>query len=249
MKEKFKHAYDIQFKEIEHFKNYPEMMPFVGRNYEDTKVLFIGESHFLNGAILFEKTPKFENQWYNQESSQLPLKQNDSDPNFLGAIYTREVLDDFMYGSSSKSYRIFSNLAAEMQDCIAQKSDNARSVFENVAFYNYYQRPAFSSGDSIEDNEEDNEKAYSVYKEVVQILQPKKVIFVSSKAASIYKYYKSRKYRDTDGKMNHPEYDSVSHPGSSWWNRRSKNYGENVDGTNRTGREKFKWLIEEAAKG
>ncbi|MBP5286483.1 MAG: hypothetical protein J6Z08_01130 [Elusimicrobiales bacterium] len=40
-------SFNSKLLEIEHFKHYPQMIPFVGKNYKETGLLVIAESHYL----------------------------------------------------------------------------------------------------------------------------------------------------------------------------------------------------------
>ena len=235
--------YDKQLLEIDHYKKYPVMMPFVGKSYSNSnaKILLIAESHFLHSEtaeiIGKEEFDRLRTDWYKRSSTDFE-KQGLR----IHSIYTRAVVYSALYNDYSNSFRIFYNINSEARETFKLNGLEGNPL-EYMCFYNYFQRPAFQSGKSIIDTEEDNEKAFAVYNEVVQILKPDLVIFVSAKAANIYKYYRNQKYKGIASGLNQPDFDVVPHPGSSWWNRKSKNYGKNIDGTNRTGREKFRHIL------
>jgi hypothetical protein len=235
--------FDKQLLEIDHYQKYPVMMPFVGKSYSNsnTKILMVGESHFLHSEsaeiIGQEEFDRLKLDWYKRD-----LRQFEKLRLQIHSIDTRSVVYSAIYGSFSNSFRIFYNINSELRG-IFEHEGLGDIPLEHMCFYNYFQRPAFQSGKSINDTEEDNEKAFAVYNEVVQILKPDLVIFVSSKAANTYKYYRNQKCKDFDSSLSHPDFDAVPHPGSSWWNRRSKNYGKHHNGQYRTGREKFQSLL------
>jgi hypothetical protein len=111
----------------------------------------------------------------------------------------------------------------------------ADQVFPQFAVYNYFQRPAFVEGESIVNNNQDNRVAYETLKTLVSILQPRSIIFVSSKGFDAFWW---NRHNDSDKSIfDGIQIDGVPHAGCAWWNRQAKSYG------NRTGREKFIDLI------
>ena len=54
--------YDSELKKIRHYQLHPEMLPYIGRHYPQTRILILGESHYLS-----EKEPidvKHLEEWY-----------------------------------------------------------------------------------------------------------------------------------------------------------------------------------------
>jgi len=94
--------------------------------------------------------------------------------------------------------------------------------YSNICYYNFFLKPAVY-GKTISQSSQDIYMANLVMKELVEILNPNAIIFVSRKA-----YQFSKKSSKTS---------SVPHPTTSWWNRPSKVH------KNKTGKEKFKDLL------
>jgi hypothetical protein len=237
VKARYYSRYDKKLQEITHYRNYPEMMPFIGKFYpgSKTKILIIGESHFLNGGQLMKDAQIFkEKSWYDLEANLLPKKEEPNGDNFIGAIFTREVIEDFIYRSTGKSYAIFRNLASVLKGHLPFWPDRYKTVFENIAYFNYFQRPSFKSGKSIKNNTRDDEVAFSVFISVIQVLKPNVIFFASQKAFKTYAAVLMKNPTEVVPPV-HP----FPHPGSSHWNTKSKEYQVNRDGIERTGKEKF----------
>ena len=52
--------YDEQLKNVSHYRVHPEMMPFIGRNYPKTRILILGESHY----VCPEDREMISDEWY-----------------------------------------------------------------------------------------------------------------------------------------------------------------------------------------
>ena len=66
----FTTRYDEQLQTLVHYQNYPEMLPFIGTNYDshEKKLLIIGESHYLPKDTLVDVM-----KWYEMDSSMLSV--------------------------------------------------------------------------------------------------------------------------------------------------------------------------------
>ena len=214
-------------------------MPFIGKFYgdADVKIVVVGESHFLDGNNLNRKAPEFTKEsWYDLNANDLPKKEQEGD-NFIGAIYTREVIEDFIYRSKGRSYTIYKNLASVMDKQLPYWPGKKNTVFENVVFLNYFQRPSFRPSKAIINSKKDNEVAFNVFIGVIKVVKPD-VIFVASIEA--FKAFSSELTKYPDEKL--PQIHPLPHPGGSspyWTSKKSKEYQVHEDGKARTGKEKF----------
>ena len=87
-------------------------------------------------------------------------------------------------------------------------------MFQYIAFMNFFQQPAERTGKSIKVTERDREVANSTLRDVMRVIEPDFLFFVSSRA---WQYYaKDLLQRDRVGHS--------CHPTSSWWNRKSGKY-------------------------
>ena len=111
-------------------------------------------------------------------------------------------------------------------------------MFRYCAFMNYFLRPA-ETGVSLKRIELDQDKSFNNIIDISKILKFDCVIFVSKMAYNDFNWY----IRDRKHNLNF-EYFSIPHPGSAWWNRKSKAY-VNSQNEQLTGKEKFIEIIHE----
>ena len=162
--------FDLELKKIDHYLRYPQMLPFIGDEFEKTKLLLIAESHYLppNSKVILDGSNDFK-KWY--EADEDTLEQEDKD-----WIHTRETIKNNT--TTMKNLQEVLKLAGENLG----KTDK----YEYVAFMNCMQRPAgYYPGNIKSWKKVDNEKAREVVQKVVKILQPKAICFVSTKASNV----------------------------------------------------------------
>jgi hypothetical protein len=230
--------YDKQLMQsIAHLNSYPEMKPFIGSKWRDTpyKTLLLGESHFIPGNDLLSiSTMDYVNDWYGANSSGL----QESTQGYLAKyINTRNVINIADKQGEFKFHdalNIFYNVKSVIKTEIAALLVEPH-IFPFFSFYNYFQRPAFKEGASIINNDKDNEIAYNMIKEVIKIIEPQKIIFISKKASTAF--YSKRHQHQEKALFENLFIDTVPHPSCAWWNRTSKAYG------NKTGKEKFSDIV------
>lgn len=221
--------YDEELNNIPHYINYPEMRPWIGVNYthEKVKLLTVGESHYLTMDSKYHLNPE---DWYDGVLT--------SDKEDIGGINTRNVIDR---GTATKwkkkSYVIFKNT----EDALFSSqlfSDKPDSAYYNIAFMNYFQRPAQVTGKSIRLETMDENIAKEVFLKVVDCINPTAIIFTSSLA------YKSAKRSGTLKSLESKKipFTRSPHPATSWWNRKSKKY------KNKTGKDHFISFVNEQVK-
>lgn len=212
-------SYDNDLKKIEYYQKMPQMMPWVGLQYgkKYSKVLFVGENHYFpkGSTVHLDK-----NNWYNIDKNKL----NDNEIEYTN---TREVLFKHF-----KRNGIWKNPANIME---VGENEN---IYQNFAFYNFFQRPAGKEGKGININRRDKEVANDTYNKIVKILEPEIIIFLSVKA---YENCITKKINDKT------IVNFVPHPGSPWWNRKSKKYGFEKE-TKLTGKEKFEKIVKRYIK-
>lgn len=163
-----KNHFDEQLKKIDHFQKFPSMLPYIGENYFTAlkKILVIGESHF------FDHYPQNENPkinpgakvWYSSTEKEL---QEDK----RLCIDTRNVVQ-------TSTHHFFNSLEHILSQSIKYTSPKA---VHNIAFMNAFQRPSNHKGQSIKGLavEQDFQVASSTISQVIEIIKPDVVIFVS----------------------------------------------------------------------
>lgn len=194
--------YDKDLLKITHYKAYPQMMPFIGEKYDEKKLLVIGESHYLPECS--EKS----SDWYRHDWNYLDEEEK-------GWINTSELIRNTKY---NKAHTIYKNIDLAFKEVFNVKDES----WHYMAFMNFFQRPAEKTGKSIKVTSEDRDIANDTLKEVVNVLKPDTVIFVSSKAY--------RTYNNCCDKVN---VFSGVHPACRWWNTKMRKYGQ------KTGKEFF----------
>lgn len=229
-------SYDDELLQIPHYVNHPEMLPFVGYNYDNKKkrILLIGESHYLTNSTnrnIFEDYSEID--WYDQ-----PLKVADTENVFYqdyGNYVTRNILHRFVSKPNfdGSGLFIFSNPIRAYYPALPSGKIDKQHIHD-FAFMNYYQRPAFVFGQSF--GESDTESQFSfdddirisneTTTEVINILKPDIVIFFSKKGYSHF-------CNNTEATVYR-----VPHPTCQWWYRKKKN--------GKSGSEEFKELLQTA---
>ena len=229
-----KYDNDLQ-SQLPHLQNYPELLPFIGNKWNESKlkILLIAESHYI--ATKDIQKEQLEN-WYDYSSAD--FKKYESDPFQLhNYINTRLNVTRAETEKYSSPYVHYYNMKNAIRDNIPEFKNIDELVYPYFAYYNYFQRPAYTEGASIINKPIDDEKAYNTFKVIIDTIQPNKIIFTSNKSFNTYQ--NSRNKLGEQSLFSDKIY-SVPHPGSAWWNRRSKKYGKDIKtNQNKTGKKLF----------
>lgn len=214
--------YDEQLKKISIYKVHPELLPFVGEMYDRERILLVGESHYISkdGSKNKDKLEGLRELWYTEEW----LNETDNPLlNSFGYYITRRIVLNFMNGCKQKT-KFFSNiLMAYLGKENYDRTD--RTKLGDFAFMNYMQIPSFKYGSTIfnQATEYDYNIAKETLENVIEVLQPKKVIFLSKGA-----YDKFKNNNETDKNLikdgGYPKIDWVYHPACSWWHKTNKKH-------------------------
>lgn len=219
--------FDELFKSnISHLTNYPEMLPFVGLNWmQSKKILLIGESHWLpyDEIKTYSGLDYFTN-WYDFDSKEL-------NENHKKYITTRNNLLTVEFGKYEKSLTLYFNLKKALLEI--SHFSNSKLIFDKFSFYNYFQKPTFvrqinNEDRSIKPTTKDKEIAFETFQKIINIIKPESIIFISKKSFDSFNEVKSKRNISFEMKI-----DFVPHAGRPWWNKNSESYG------NRTGKQKF----------
>lgn len=207
--------YDSKLLQNDYLKRHYECLPFIGEQYESSRLLLIGESHYVPKAgVQFVDREDF----YDISFDDLP------DGEYKGWIHTRSVFEWRVYHGGDLNV-FFRNPAAEIAKIMHHtdrvSNDCIREAMHQYAFMNYFKRPSYKKGRTIERlTEQDYQCAYDTSCHIIDVLQPTHMIFLSKKA--FYAFCDS----DQEGKIrSNYSIKSVSHPSSHWWNRRRKDGG------------------------
>lgn len=217
--------FDGDFAKIAIYQRYLQLMPFVGVNYSLYKLLIIAESHYLpdncDPAVVFHN-------WYNSSSLSLA-----NEP----YIWTNTSLltnNNWIDGDVLNIYR---NPAFAVAEACGQTNlsgiEKLDYFLKGITYMNFFQRPAEKQGKSINETKQDVDTANQTLKEVIKVIKPEYICFLSAKAW----YYFDKSLFD-------PSRTSfTAHPTCRWWNKASIKYPK-PEGTERiSGRESFKYFI------
>lgn len=230
---------------IPHLSNYPEMLPFVGKQWSDTnKILFVGESHYLpyHEIRAYNTSFDFYENWYQGKSADL----DDNHRNYISTrlnVIKVENREEYGY---FKPLTIYYNLKSALREM--EHYQNSEFVFDKFAYYNYFQKPASileqaNENRSIKPSKNDVEIAFDTLTKVVSILGVKTILFISKKS---YDYFKASNAQNPNS-FNDVTIDFLPHAGRPWWNKTSLKYAIDGDNIALTGKQKFIELIKRAS--
>ena len=93
--------YDRELGIIKQFTLHQELLPFIGKHYDEYKILLVGESHYLPEDTGV-KAEDFE-LWYSHQAPKA-FKEREKD-----YYTTRNVIDRFISHNRSRSYSLFAD--------------------------------------------------------------------------------------------------------------------------------------------
>jgi len=192
--------------DLEYFNyiSHNEYLPFIGDLYgvNYPKVLFVFESHYLKKEdkdkvlSLLEKntrnnvnlsnTEYFSNAWYFNEKDIW----KDFDKLILNKNYynSRGVILDVLSGTKNNNRVLLDvfRLVTKVLNESKQLDLDFKDIIRNFAIMNFFQRPEINTGNSIESIKCDIKIACDNLNNVINIIKPEKVIFVSIKSYNIF---------------------------------------------------------------
>ena len=198
--------------DVEDFRaKYPEMVPYVGEEYEQAQahhcaLLVIGESHYLPVNSTAHQDC---NIWYASDHSKLNEEER-------GWISTKEIItEELPYGFPNKAHGIWKNGYQKINE-YGPRFDDYRTLFKYTVFYNFYLRPA-NEGNTFKQlyTNYDNEVANAYFKYMVETYKPNGIIFLSRLAFECCSEKKN---------LNIPVA-GAPHPTCFWWNKQCGKYG------------------------
>ena len=214
MREQYK-IYDEELLKIGFLSRHPECLPFIGEKYSDSRLLLIGESHYV---------PERDIDLVNREDF-YDCRFEDLDPgDYKTWIDTRAVFEYRVYDRGDFK-NFFSNPATEIARAVNHtdnlSKDQRVDAMHQYAFFNYFKRPSYDEGKTIAGlSETDYRYAYEVSCDIIKVLEPRMIVFLSRKAYDAF-YEADR----DNGFGSHYNIRSVSHPSSAWWNRKRNDGG------------------------
>lgn len=206
----FSKQFDEQFSQVDHYKRYSAMRPYVGCKYGESggkKIMLIAESHYLPPTSTINKSAEV---WYNSTQSDLTKEEIDW-------IHTRNLVNcDW----KSAGHMIFRELNLRLSEYFDTTDSRGMT---NIVYMNGFQRPAPETGNSIKNfcTQQDYDISAKTIKEVIKIVNPDLVLFVSKTSWDKLRW---KLPKENNGR----KYDFVCHPGTGGRYWHNKNYSHGV---------------------
>ena len=198
---------------IDFFKVRPEMIPFVGEEYDTDKVLQLGESHYFHHT---SKEPEefgikyFVDKWLELDPCEdFMMKYGES-------VNTREDIEEYMKGET-KNYPAYYNFLKAMSEGVLgnpiesiSRGSDEQKLFKYIAYTDYFMMPALyfdkkhlpdSVAFSINRLQKDEQELYQyketmdriadfsnrIIEQVIDILNPRAIVFTSKNGGDFFK--------------------------------------------------------------
>jgi hypothetical protein len=195
---------------MDFFTRYPMMTPYVGCNYRlrtKPSLLLVGESHYLPKGATQHLTAAG---WY--EGNHDTLTSQEADWLDTSGILTNAYKENFR----NRAHWIWKNAFEVINDAGPQYPE-AREVAHDVAFVNFFLRPAPEKGGSLAGHitKKDVEFANTAFTIRLEQLAPTAVVFLSRLG---------RQWFRPTVPLTIPVI-TTPHPTSRWWNREATRYG------------------------
>lgn len=144
------------------------------------------------------------------------------DEDVLCWLDPRHIINNDVINSQYKnnSHSIYRNIATVYGEVF--ETGDFRESLKHIAFYNYFLRPAEISGESIKNDDTDNQISFETLLSLNKILNPNKIVFASKKVKKAFDsiFYCEDYIKNKDIDLSKIE--STPHPTSPWWNRKSE---------------------------
>jgi hypothetical protein len=208
--------FDPKLQEIDHFRRYPAMLPFVGAAYhglDHLPTLLVGESNYMPPASTVHLKA---DRWYAGTQSDLTAEE-------VMWLDCRGLLSCKWNSPGHNIYREINRCVGETGVVVPDRGVSA------VAFMNAFQRPAAATGRSMKEcvTDLDRSKSLDVLADTVRAIVPELVVFTSRFAGAVFGHALQTAFPAL-------RVECVSHPADSFYWRR-KNYAH--------GRSKFMSIL------
>lgn len=227
---KYKSQYDDQLNNIDIYKLHPTFMPHIGTEYDEYRVLHIGESHYINQTPDTEKYDiKYFEKWWSESCDEVA----EDSPEWFDTRCV--VAEKYMRDVHSAAYTIFTNFVKSFSKVVLHEEINKitsedKKLYRYIAFMNFFQMPSLYSKEkfwkSLEVSAKKSgdktlaskmwddavENAVTTVDTVVEIINPKAIVFTSISAGKAYREYGGRYAKDSRTIF-------TSHPATSYWYR------------------------------
>ena len=224
-------AFDDELKKIDFFKGHEYMLPFVGEKYREGGILHIGASYYFKlddiDCVQQQEAKLVLDEWWDESQQAInrrdkfldtprqPKNGNDISK-FVDWVNTRKIVESFCndnaYNEKSRAiYREFLKAAYDKRSSEDLKDTEGYAPF---SYMNFFQKPTKDVQTKHDDDAVCN--SCEIVKAVIEILQPKIIIFTSSIAYDAFFNNANNLKFQPKGIIRLP------HPTSNWWNRTQK---------------------------
>lgn len=200
--------FDPKLHEIDHFRRYPAMLPFVGTTYhgpDHLPTLLIGESNYMPPASTAHLSA---DRWYSGTQSDLTAEE-------VTWLDCRGLLSCKWDSPGHNIYREINRCVGETGVVVPDRGVSA------IAFMNAFQRPAAATGRSMKEcvTDLDRSRSLEVLSDTVRAIAPELVIFTSRFAGAVFGHALQTTFPAT-------RVECVSHPADSfYWRRKNYSHG------------------------
>ncbi len=209
MQSRWSEALDSELSIIDHYRLYPSLLPWVGQHYETQQVrlLVVGESHYLKKQSRYHHNDEV---WYAGLDTSIY--------NDRHWFFTRNIINNGLQSDwKEKSKIIYKNIEKAL--LTSEFCDDIEiSPFDQIAYMNYFQRPAQVTGKSLIHTPLDRERSAEVFLSVVRALKPDVVIFCSKLA------WRAMRSSDAANAMSTTRFAVTPHPATRWWHTKMKKH-------------------------
>lgn len=199
-------SYDKEFKSIHHFQLHPELLPYVGDNYNGTRILLIGNSFCLPisefstelGNTNKDVVEEMFRNWY---VDSIPKGINPTSwKNVTESFNTCKVISAFLNEDMSNEIILQAHdLFTWIARLLGKRYNKTYGFFKDFAFFNYYQRPELK--ERVSGSQEftdicnigisEDEVAFETAKNIIRILSPRLTLVVTEQVCrSFDNHYK-----------------------------------------------------------
>ena len=228
-------AFDDELKKIDFFKGHEYMLPFVGEKYREGGILHIGASYYFKLDDIEEAQRKIAEQildeWFDTSDKAVKMRgdflntyrnrksitgKDTHKSKFVDWVNTRKIVESFCNGNAynEKSRAIYREFLKAAYDKRSSEDLKDTEGYAPFSYMNFFQKPTKDVQTKHDDDAVCN--SCEIVKAVIEILQPKIIIFTSSIAYDAFFNNANNLKFQPKGIIRLP------HPTSNWWNRTQK---------------------------
>lgn len=194
-------SFDKQLNTITTYQIHPSFLPYIGDDFDEYRVLHVGESHYIGQSPENERFGiDYFQKWWSAHCEEVEGE--------FGGWFTRPVMQNYM-DNKQGAYTIFNNFLKSFSRSVLDKeisiNPDTKKLYRYLAFMNFFQMPSLYDGvkywDSLEISAKKHgnmQAAYDMWDAavknatetldaVIDIIKPKAVVITSISAGNAYK--------------------------------------------------------------